>query len=57
MTLDAWYWLVLFLWIIFGAWRERISPNPNWPVWAGWAFVQLILFVLIGLRSFGSPVK
>lgn len=57
MSLDAWYWLLLVLWIIAGFWRERISANPNWPAWGGWVFVQLVLFVLIGLRSFGSPVK
>jgi len=57
MSLDAWYWIVIVLWIIVGFWRERTSPNPNWPAWGGWAFVQLVLFVLIGLRVFGSPVK
>ncbi len=57
MSYDAWYWLILFVWIIVGFWRERISPTPNWPAWGGWAIVQLVLFVLIGLRVFGSPVK
>jgi hypothetical protein len=43
------------LWLFFGVWRNR--ADANWPAWGGGLLVEFALFVLIGLRVFGSPVK
>ena len=49
------YWILIFLWLIFGLWS-------NWPVQGngfrtiGGNILQFILFVLIGLQIFGKPI-
>jgi len=52
MTLDVWYWLFMALWLFFGLWRNRTEPYL-----LGGHVLSFILFLLIGLRIFGSPVK
>lgn len=54
MTLELIYWLLMFLWLIFGAWQAM--PPRNDPGWR-WGLIPFILFVVIGLRLFGSPIK
>lgn len=57
MTLDIWFWLFMALWALFGlGWG--FGPEPFRP-WAGRGFgaLSFVLFVIVGLRIFGSPVK
>jgi hypothetical protein len=46
MTIEFCYWFLLLLWALsyFG-------------VWAGIAWAPVVLFVLIGLKVFGAPLK
>ena len=57
MTLQIWFWLLMALWVLFGFWRERGNPTPNWPLWAGGTAIQFFLFLMIGWKVFGSPVN
>lgn len=61
MPISFIYWLILFLWAFFACWN-------SWPVetsystgtifrLGGMLFIQFALFVLIGIKVFGSPVK
>jgi len=52
MTLDVWYWLFMALWLFFGLWRDRADPYR-----LGGHGLAFVLFLLIGLRVFGSPIK
>lgn len=58
MQLQIWYWLILFLWAIFGAWSYRVAEPParTFRYW-GADILLLLLFVIIGFAVFGSPVK
>lgn len=52
------FWLVMLLWAIFGvgalvAWN---TPYARWG-YGGFGLLQFILFVLIGLKLFGSAIK
>lgn len=54
MSIAIWYWLILFLWaILWGGlyWRPDVAPG-----WVPNIFL-LLLFILIGLGEFGSPVR
>lgn len=57
MTLDAWYWLLMALWFFFGGWRIFVVPPAERPYLAGNHALIFVLFVLIGLKNFGSPFK
>jgi len=57
MTWGAWYWVCLFLFLVFGGWWGFITPPPGrWAV-GGWSLMVLILFIILGIASFGGPVK
>jgi hypothetical protein len=56
VTLDAWYWIILVLCLLFGIWWDVASAENPFPR-RGFKLVAFVLFVLIGLRNFGSPVK
>lgn len=55
MPISFIYWLVMFLWVLIGAgwgyYRTR-----DWSMLPG-SLLEFILFFLIGLAVFGSPVK
>jgi len=56
MTFALCYWILMLLWLIFGVWS-------NWPVAGGNRFglgntlLLFILFVLLGWKVFGAPLK
>jgi hypothetical protein len=54
MTLAFWYWLFMVLWLIFGAW---MAMPPRSDVGWRWGLIPFILFVIIGLKLFGSPIQ
>lgn len=54
MPLGVWFWLVMAIWLIFGCWREF---EPARPLAArGFGVMTFILFAIIGLKIFGSPL-
>lgn len=57
MDVGAWYWLTVFLTLIFGGfglWGP--TPYRNY-FFGGFGLVLLILFVLIGFRVMGAPIR
>ena len=57
MTLDVWYWLLMAIWLLRGLWAEY-TPGQPYPLGrAGGYLLMFLLFLLIGLRIFGSPIK
>ncbi len=55
MTLEVWYWLFMAFWLIFGVWRARSEAQP-YPYFGG-HFIGFMLFLLLGWKVFGSPIK
>lgn len=56
MLLPVWFWLMMFLWLFFGVWREY-TPQPTPFVRSTGVFMLFILFAILGWQVFGSPVK
>lgn len=55
MTLEVWFWVIMFLWLVVGLWLEW---TPGYPyVRAGRHVLIFILLLILGWRVFGSPVK
>ena len=58
MSAEVWYWLFMALWLFFGAYSNRAAfSGPGWVGPVGGFGVQFILFLIIGFRLFGSPIK
>lgn len=56
MPLSMWYWLCLFLVLVCGGWWGYITPAPGrWPI-VGWNLLLFLLFLIIGLKTMGSPI-
>lgn len=53
MSFGLIFWIIMFLWLIYGFWDWR-TPGQL-PPWGNtlWLF---ILFLLLGWRVFGAPV-
>lgn len=57
MTKEFWFWLIMFLWFLFGLYVEYIPGQPYPYPRGARHFMMFLLFVIIGLSLFGSPVK
>lgn len=56
MTLDVVFWILMLLWLVFGAWPVFRGPAaPNWPLIGG-TLLQFILFALLGWKVFGPAI-
>jgi Flp pilus assembly protein protease CpaA len=56
MTIGFIFWLLMLLWLVFGAWTHwSAATPPNWPVLGGSLFA-FILFFLLGWKVFGWPI-
>lgn len=49
------FWFLMIIWAIFGGVGVRYPDNPFWR--GSWHLVTFILFVLIGWKLFGAPLK
>ena len=53
MPIGIMFWVLMILWFIFG-WAYKSSPDRFGPYgWYGNAFLELILFGLLGWEVFG----
>ena len=52
MTLAIWYWIAMFVGFVGGGWYYR----GNSAMW-GWGGLSFILFLILGIAVFGSPIK
>jgi len=48
MTLQLAFWILMLIWLVYGAWS-------SWPNVAGNA-LQFFLFLLLGWKVFGAPL-
>lgn len=57
MSIDFLFWLIMVLWFLFSVYQGW-SPDPK-PAWTpvGNAVLLFILFLLVGIRIFGWPIK
>lgn len=55
MTLSLLYWIVMLLWVLIGGWLS-LPPRSDGSI-AKWGIIPFILFVIIGLKLFGSPIQ
>jgi hypothetical protein len=55
MARETWFWVVFFLWIIYGFASPRIA-NPQYRQW-GDNILLAILIALLGWHDFGAAVK
>jgi hypothetical protein len=55
VTLGFIYWLLLLLWLFFGAYTNRTAIGAPL-VWGGSLLIWVLLFIL-GYQTFGSPVR
>lgn len=55
MGIGIWFWIGMFFLLVCGGigWHAKESP------WVGpaWNILLFLLFFLLGLASFGSPIK
>lgn len=57
MPLELLYWILMLLWLVSGFWFGYSQPAPSRGPLIGWSFGLFMLFVIIGLRLFGAPIK
>ena len=58
MTSDSWYWLIMFLWTLAMLWSYRVPGQPYpWDRALPVGLLTFLLFVIIGYKGFGSPIK
>jgi hypothetical protein len=53
MTLGLAFWILMLIWLVFGFWQYRTTPN--WPN-AGGDLLLFILLLLLGWHAFGAPL-
>lgn len=55
MTVGFLFWLLMILWLLFGGWFA-FRPNGDRYTF-GWSLLVFLLFLLLGIRVFGWPIK
>jgi len=54
MTLGLVFWILMLLWLVFGAWGYRAGVGDWVPV--GGNLLLFILLVILGWKNFGPPI-
>lgn len=54
MTIGFIFWFIMLVWLVFGIYTNREAVGP-WLKQGDWIF--FILFALLGIESFGWPIK
>lgn len=57
MTKDAWFWIVLVIWVLFGFYSNRPKDGPWNFGWLGDRLVLIVLLGLLGWHCFGSVAR
>lgn len=55
MTFGNAFWVLMFLWLIFGIAWNRGWVDGTYGPWGNWLLL-FILFVLLGWKVFGAPL-
>ena len=57
MPLNVWFWIVMLLWLVLGLW-SNYTPGQPYPWVRGFGSVLLfLLFAILGIKVFGSPIQ
>lgn len=54
LTFGLVFWLLMFLWVLYGAWGWY-TPAPHWIY--GHGLFLFILFFLLGWKVYGVPIR
>jgi hypothetical protein len=54
MSLSVWFWVVYAVAVLFGFYSNYDTTKR---FWFGGTLVNAVLFFILGLAAFGSPVK
>jgi len=57
MPLELLYWILMLLWLVSGFWFGYSQPVPSRGPLIGWSLGLFLLFLVIGLKLFGAPIK
>jgi hypothetical protein len=57
MPLAIWFWIVMFVWLLFGFWGDYVAGQPYPYRRAGFHFITFVLLLILGWQVFGSAVK
>lgn len=55
MSLGLAFWILMLLWLAFGAWQNWNAGSVGPWGWGG-SLLQFLLFVLLGWKVFGAPL-
>lgn len=54
MSMLLMFWILMFLWAVFGIWGWY-APDQRY--WYGHGVFLFVLFLLLGWAVFGAPIK
>lgn len=56
MTLSVLFWILMIIWLVFGAWVEYVPGQPYPFRRFGGSFLIWVLLAILGWAVFGTPV-
>jgi hypothetical protein len=56
MTIGLLFWILMVVWVVFGASRWYQAP-PAGPWGPAWDALSFVLFLLLGVAAFGWPIR
>ncbi len=57
MTLSVLFWVLMIIWLVFGAWSGYVPGQPFSFRSFGGSLLEFILLAILGWAAFGAPVK
>ncbi len=57
MPLSLAYWILMLFWLVAGCWVGYATPAGERRPWIGWSTLLFLMFLVIGLKLFGTPIR
>jgi len=57
MPLNVWYWILMALWLVLGLYSNYTPGQPYPWVRGGGTLLLFLLFMVLGIKVFGSPIQ
>ncbi len=54
MSLKFVFWFFMLLWVLFIGWH---GYSTGWGLHLGNSFLPFVLFLVLGLKTFGGPIE